>query len=167
MNKNKIEKLINSGLSQREIALKLGIGQTTLRYWLSKFGLSTKHKQCNKLDRSEKICSKCKELKPLDDFYGRTSYCKICSNAYHTDRVRKVKLRMVEYKGGKCLDCPRTIKNTHYSAFDFHHLNPEEKDINFEKIKYQKWEKIEAELNKCVLLCATCHRIRTAEINGW
>ncbi len=43
--------------------------------------------------------------------------------------------------------------------FEFHHLDAEKKDfaISHDGIT-RKWAKIVAELAKCVLLCANCHR---------
>ncbi|MHB8631758.1 MAG: hypothetical protein ACYC9W_07515, partial [Candidatus Limnocylindria bacterium] len=43
--------------------------------------------------------------------------------------------------------------------FEFHHLDARTKSfaISHDGIT-RRWEKIEAELAKCVLLCANCHR---------
>ena len=79
----------------------------------------------------------------------------------------EVKLKMIEYKGGQCNRCNLKLENTHYSVFEFHHRNPEEKDVNFAKIKYQKWDVIQKEIDKCDLLCANCHRITHAELENW
>jgi len=58
----------------------------------------------------------------------------------------------IEYKGGKCVACGYSKCS---AALDFHHINPEEK----EGLR-QDWcfEKNKSELDKCVLLCANCHR---------
>jgi hypothetical protein len=179
MNKEKIVELIDKDFSQREIAETLEVSQTNLRYWLEKFGLKTNKKKFNKRSNKkvvEKKCAKCNETKNVYEFYKRhengrshevTGYCKSCSNKYHSERVRKVKLKMIDYKGGKCEKCALALKNSHYSVFEFHHLNPKEKDVNFAKIKYQKWEKIKIEIDKCMLVCANCHRIEHSLINGW
>ena len=44
-------------------------------------------------------------------------------------------------------------------ALEFHHLDPKTKEfgISTEGIP-RRWDKIAAELKKCVLLCANCHR---------
>ena len=179
MKKEKIIELINQNLSQREIAEKLNVSQTNLRYWLNKFELKTNLNKFNKQNYkiyTEKKCPKCQEIKKIGEFYNRSNanrkhdtggYCKICSNKYHVSRVREVKLKMIEYKGGSCQKCGLTIKKSHYSVFDFHHRDPKEKDVNFAKIKYQKWEVIQKEIDKCDLLCANCHRLEHAKIEGW
>jgi hypothetical protein len=179
MEKEKIVDLIKQNLSQREIADKLSVSQSNLRYWLNKFKLKTNLNLFNKGNYkvvSEKKCSKCNELKKVSEFYKRTSlgrkhevggYCKKCSNVYHGKRIKEVKIKMIEYKGGKCEHCPLTLKKSHYAVFDFHHVNPKEKDVNFTKIKFQSWEKIKNEIDKCKLLCSNCHRLEHAKIEGW
>lgn len=62
----------------------------------------------------------------------------------------------VNYKGGKCIACGyhRDIK-----ALDFHHLNGDTKDFGLsERGMTRSWEKIKSEIDKCILLCANCHR---------
>ena len=58
---------------------------------------------------------------------------------------------------GKCNSC-----NTydHPSCLDFHHLGEDEKKDSIAKLVGggYKWEKIEEEMKKCILLCASCHR---------
>lgn len=176
MDNGKLEKLVENGCSQRQIAKEFDCSQSKIKYWLKKLNLKTNNNQYNKgkhLDKNKKYCPKCDAVKPISEFYVRTnrnditSYCKKCSNEYHTKRVKEVKLKMVNYKGGQCNDCGLTIEDSHYNVFDFHHLNPNEKGLNFDRIKYQKWDKIKIELDKCVLLCANCHRLRHAKEEGW
>src|SRR5262249_20218005 len=54
--------------------------------------------------RTMKCCGRCKQSKPLSDFYrkprisgGVTVYCKPCFNAYTTERFRRRKQQAVEY----------------------------------------------------------------------
>jgi len=42
-------------------------------------------------------------------------------------------------------------------AMDFHHPDPLLKDFSISQ-RMTSWEAIRKELDKCVLLCATCHR---------
>ena len=97
-------------------------------------------------------------------FYKRSdreyshSYCKPCVNEQTKKRQRDLKALAVNYKGGVCTDC---LQIFHPACFDFHHENPEEKDFTFSSVKSLKWScKIEAELDKCSLLCSNCHRLR-------
>jgi UV DNA damage repair endonuclease len=46
----------------------------------------------------------------------------------------------------------------HPVAFDFHHINHEEKEYTVSKMAGYKWERIQKEIDKCVMVCAICHR---------
>jgi hypothetical protein len=43
----------------------------------------------------------------------------------------------------------------------------ETKYPNFNRIKYQNWDKIKEEIDKCVLLCSNYHRLRHSLIGVW
>lgn len=58
--------------------------------------------------------------------------------------------------GGKCIKCGY---DKCMDALDFHHLQDTDKHFNISNaICRWKWETIKIELEKCVLLCANCHR---------
>jgi hypothetical protein len=69
---------------------------------------------------------------------------------------RERKTKAVLALGGACTGCGRAV---HARLFEFHHLDARTKDfaISADGI-LRSWQKIEAELAKCVLLCANCHR---------
>lgn len=60
----------------------------------------------------------------------------------------------VAYKGGHCVICGY---DRCASAFDFHHVDPWIKDFAISQ-RMTSFRAIQRELDKCVLLCATCHR---------
>ena len=117
-----------------------------------------------------KQCSKCKEFLPATHEYfsldkqrvdtgrakGLKSECKTCA----VQRLRDYKLRAVEYKGGQCEDCKGKFPAC---AYDFHHLDPSQKDFMIGR-GGKDWGPVKTELDKCVLLCANCHRIRHASL---
>lgn len=71
-------------------------------------------------------------------------------------RREKVKHMAVEYKGGKCERCGY---NKCIEALEFHHLDPSEKDFAISSKGYTRsWESVKNELDKCIMLCANCHR---------
>lgn len=110
-----------------------------------------------------KQCSTCHDTKPLSDYYNKgaskkQSMCKYCFNKYCMERWRQKKLEAIKYLGGKCIDCNTVF---HYSVFEFHHLR--DKDVNWTKLRLRSPDKIKHELDKCVLLCANCHRLRHYE----
>jgi len=112
-----------------------------------------------------KTCSKCNLSKDLSEFYSRgpnrkdsQSYCKPCLHSVQMKRWKAVKVKAIEYKGNCCSDCK--VKFDRPEVYQFHHLNPGEKDVDWGKLRLRCWEKIIKELDKCVLLCANCHIIR-------
>lgn len=114
-------------------------------------------------NNGQRRCPKCNEFKDSVDFYLRHdrtdqthSYCRDCINTQSLERQRKLKMLAVEYKGGKCSICSYYRSS---AALEFHHLNPNEKDFTLSHVRSYKFDdRIKTELDKCVLLCANCHR---------
>ncbi len=87
---------------------------------------------------------------------GIRRYCsRSCNTKQRIHEARKIqKQKAVEYLGGKCSQCgySRCIEALH-----FHHLRDKLFEIG-RMIGYRRsWEAIQAELDKCILLCANCH----------
>jgi len=58
--------------------------------------------------------------------------------------------------GGTCHGCRR---DGHPAIFEFHHWNASEKEFGISETGIpRRWERVVAELAKCVMLCANCHR---------
>jgi hypothetical protein len=79
------------------------------------------------------------------------------SPAEKVQRWRKhTKERIVKSMGSKCVCCGY---NKCHAALHLHHLDPNEKEFSFGKIKAnpKSWGKIIKELRKCVLVCGNCH----------
>lgn len=117
-----------------------------------------------------KICTICKQEKSTDHFYSqkghlfnRMSSCKSCFNKSCCQRWIRIKIEAINNKGGKCSRCNLNLQDSHYSVFEFHHNNPAEKDIDWNKMRLVSKERRDKELNKCSLLCANCHRIIHSE----
>jgi hypothetical protein len=129
------------------------------------------------VEPSEKRCPKCERLLPIDHFHRdgnrHHSYCKDCqrvlrSNSYYKKRSyyqSKVKQREVEtnrwlqeYK--RTLRCVR-CGFSHPAAIQFHHRDPQQKDVNLSVAARKGWgkERLMEELEKCDPLCANCHFI--------
>lgn len=168
-----MELLVFEGLSTYQIAKKYEMGQTTIRYWLRKYGLNTNHmpftEKSKMISLNGKKCLMCGE--PL--FGARSHYCNDkCKSKHHykfnkknanpntNERQAKVskerKLKLIEMSGGKCVKCGY-CKN--YSALSFHHTNPENKTFTLDsrKLSNTNWNSILKEWEKCELLCLNCH----------
>lgn len=137
MDKSTLEKLCNAGASQRQIAAELGKSQTSIRYWLEKYGL-----------KSSGVCTWCGEA-------AKQSCCAACSNQKYIQRWIRLKKKAIEYLGGKCSRCGY---QKFYGALEFHHRDPASKEMQWSQLKKRCWDVITAELDKCDLLCANCHR---------
>lgn len=124
-----------------------------------------------------KTCSRCKEDKPLDEFHkssrmkdGLQSSCKSCMAEAYT-RSRKAKQShyqgvakqrrqknvdlMREWKENKgCQVCGESFG----PCLELHHLDPNEKEGDPSNLAQVSFVKFLQEAEKCVVLCANCHR---------
>lgn len=135
-----------------------------------------------------KICSKCGKSRLLSSFYFRKKgprkgkyyeKCKECMKArgidyYHQNHDRQLKLALIRrhryYKekrkflvGAKnrpCADCGLSFP---FYVMDFDHRDYLSKIENVSRMFTRNWalEKIKKEVEKCDIVCANCHRIRT------
>ncbi|NDD54242.1 hypothetical protein EBZ39_10265 [bacterium] len=163
MEKHILENYINQNLSLNQISKKSGKSLTTIRYWTKKHNLKSNSEVFATKEYGEtRLCPKCKEHVPINQFYNRRGkpnssvYCKKCTSHQTKERMKKFKIQCVEYKGGKCEKCGYS---RYFGALDFHHVDPKQKDFCISHVKsYLFDEVIKSELDKCVLLCACCHR---------
>lgn len=129
----------------------------------------------------EKRCSTCREIKPLEEFNvlrkakdGRQYNCRACNMAYHyanyerhmeqvRQRVRSVtrrnKLAVIEHLlSHPCVDCGETD----LVVLEFDHLRDKAGNVSRYLAASVPWSTIKAEIDKCQVVCANCHRRRTA-----
>ena len=133
-------------------------------------------------------CYRCGEMKPADDFAWRRkargqrdSFCRPCRSAYgkehylahrqrYIDQAAEVKRRLrlerttflLEYFAThRCTDCgePDPV------VLEFDHLRDKLFDIG-QAPPYRNWQSILDEIAKCDVVCANCHRRRTAQRKG-
>jgi hypothetical protein len=133
-------------------------------------------------------CGRCGELKPVEEFAWRRkekgqrhNYCRPCHADYHREHylanreryiaqaaAQKQALRLertrylIEYfKTHPCVDCGETDP----VVLEFDHLRDKSFDISQKLISY-RWQRILDEIEKCEVVCANCHRRRTARRRG-
>jgi len=71
-------------------------------------------------------------------------------------RRKRVREKAIDYKGGRCQRCGY---NRCSEALEFHYLESTGKDFGISDRGYTRsWKKTAEELDKCILLCANCHR---------
>ena len=72
------------------------------------------------------------------------------------NRRKQIRKMAIVYKGSKCAICGY---NNCIQALEFHHLNDTNKDFGISAKGYTRsWNSVRKELDKCLLLCANCHR---------
>lgn len=107
----------------------------------------------------EQICLKCGKTFLIKDNGFNRRYCYNCIPVIPKSGAenRKImKIWALEEKGGKCSICGYDKCS---DALDFHHLEPNEKEFSLgDRNLILDWKKIKKELDKCILVCANCHR---------
>lgn len=71
------------------------------------------------------------------------------------DLRKQNKERALEFAGYKCQLCGY---NKCIAALEFHHKDKSTKSFSISNGLHLQWRIIKKELNKCVLVCANCHR---------
>lgn len=138
-----------------------------------------------------RTCCTCGVALPLEEFALkdaasglRSTKCRSCQRAYsraHYERNRqkyldKARLRndasrdrfaafLVAYlREHPCVDCGATDP----TVLEFDHRDPSEKVETVNALaRAQSWNALEAEIAKCDVRCANCHRRRTAKQFAW
>lgn len=103
-------------------------------------------------------CPICNEQFKITDFSQiNRKYCFKCSPSTNnpTEKTKAIRKRLIIDRGGKCERCGY---NKCLAALEFHHLNPADKEFSISNNGLPSFEKAQKEANKCILLCANCHR---------
>jgi len=122
----------------------------------------------------KKLCTHCKKVKDVKEFQfvrvgskGQSIYraqCWLCKTKAKAKRRLKNCNDWKVWAGGKCVTCGY---NKCFSALEFHHQDPSDKSrepgklirrVSIFSAKLDKVQEIKAEIAKCDLLCANCHR---------
>lgn len=78
------------------------------------------------------------------------------------ERMQDVKAKWLEYKGGaRCSICGY---DKYIGALEFHHVNPDEKEFSFSKMRSYNFERVKPELDKCIVVCSNCHKELHSEL---
>jgi hypothetical protein len=136
-----------------------------------------------------KRCSVCGETKPVDDFMWskksqgkRDCYCRPCRAEYKqahyaankaryiaNAKARNAKLAVERvgwlldyFASHPCVDCGEGDP----MVLEFDHLRDKAFDVGV-GILNKNWDVVLAEIAKCEVVCANCHRRRTAKRGGF
>lgn len=125
-----------------------------------------------------KRCGRCGRTKPLAEFHrwsdGHQPWCKACKSEYAAEYYVRNRARRVGYnrrqrektvafyrelkKGQPCADCGRIF---HPSAMQWDHRPDSVKVDDVSRMYGLSRDKVLAEIEKCDLVCANCHAVRT------
>jgi hypothetical protein len=136
-------------------------------------------------DISGRRCGRCNKVKALADFNWRRkgrgqrdNMCRACRAAYKREHYLANKQRYVDQARGRkqqlalqrtaylveyfrthpCVDCGQTDA----VVLEFDHLRDKSFDVA-QALPYRSWKSILDEIAKCEVVCANCHRRRTAQ----
>jgi hypothetical protein len=134
-------------------------------------------------------CGRCRRQKPLEDFAWRRkargqrdNYCRPCRAAYKQEhyaankqryidsahrRRKRVVAERVAYlvsflREHPCVDCGEADP----IVLEFDHLRDKKFDIG-KGLRDREWQSVLDEMAKCDVVCANCHRRRTARRGGF
>jgi transposase len=161
--RERLEALVDAGMTIAEIAMAVGRSKGTVRHWMRKYGLRTKNAKGKQRQRASKAaglltttmtCVRHGEAEFILE--GRGYYrCKQCRTEQVVRHRRKLKAILVEEAGGRCVLCgyDRNIR-----ALEFHHVDPRDKRFTLSANGVTlSLDALQAEARKCVLLCSNCH----------
>ncbi len=113
----------------------------------------------------EKQCSRCGDWKPLEAFHsdgkgGKRANCSSCKNAdnavWNAEQKAETRKLIADARSVGCLMCGESDP----VVLDFHHRGNVKKDDHVMRMAGRRIsiERVKTELEKCVVLCANCHR---------
>ena len=117
------------------------------------------------MQSKHRTCSECGETKQLEEFAnaGTTNGVKYyrykCKKCFFSDKYKrrnKTRQWFEEYR--RTLSCEACGVHDH-RVLEFHHRDPSAKEKAVTTMMYNSRARIEAEIAKCDVLCANCHRI--------
>ena len=139
-------------------------------------------------DRITAKCYRCGETKPVEEFAWRRkalgqrdTFCRPCRSEYGKEHYAAHRERYIEqarvqeqrllrdrteylleyFQTHPCLDCGETDP----VVLEFDHLRDKLFSVG-QQLTRRSWASILAEMEKCEVVCANCHRRRTARRRG-
>lgn len=97
--------------------------------------------------------------KEYQKLYVREWYKRNKDKQIESNRVYKKKEKQKYHDYRSTLKCSKCGEN-HPSCLDFHHINPLEKEKTVHELIQNgySFDRIKEEIDKCLVLCANCHR---------
>jgi Helix-turn-helix domain len=155
-----LRELVEHGMSVRQVGSELGLSYSATKYWLDKYGLKTEPHHYSRRDavKTPTTLRECKQ-------HGWTVFvrsgakgyyrCPECTVGRVAEYRRRLKRRLVEEAGGRCVLCGY---DAYPGALQFHHVDPSQKRFGLAMSGLTRpLAQVREEARKCVLLCGNCH----------
>jgi hypothetical protein len=173
-NIEEFRQLILEGKTIKQLQEHYGCSRTEVTDTKRLYGLVGISPNSKKLDRSlgEKVCQDCGITKPLSEFYsngktplGKVKYKPSCISCENSSRYFKFWDMVQEYLSinGKTYACETCNDTDKFGFLDWHHIDPATKSFDIGSVSKSTsldkfFDNVVPELNKCKLLCPSCHR---------
>lgn len=147
-NREELKQYILERKTEKELAVIYGCSTATIILAKKELKLQTKDLLLDDPGNKKQFITNC-------EICNKESSKRVCS--YCVEKRTNIALKeiLVEKAGGKCNKCGY---DKCIAALDFHHRNPEEKEINVASSANANIAQKLEEIKKCDLLCARCHR---------
>lgn len=115
------------------------------------------NRNARRADGLQTICRACSAVRSRRYYLEHTTAHRETTRARRAKRRRWYTVRPDELKAHLgCATCPERD----VACLEFHHLDPNEKDIDLARAVSCEWawDRVLGEIRKCACLCANCHR---------
>ena len=182
--------LRRAGWSLREISRRLDVALSSASVWTRDVVTPRRATPRGRPDEARpsaeeppRWCSRCASYRPATDFNrfaaGRQWWCRGCfkryysegrarhrnrNNALKTQRVQEAQRLVYEHlRGRSCADCEEHDP----IVLEFDHVETKRAEVSVLVRRGLRAAALRAELDRCHIVCANCHRRRTASRVGW
>jgi hypothetical protein len=174
------------GWSLRRIAREVDAALSSVSVWtrdLAPDGPPTVEQPATPVDEPELRCARCSQMRPQSSFNrlrdGHQAWCRDCFAAYYAEdkarhrrrndalkarRVAAARAHVVDHlRDHGCVDCGERC----IIVLDFDHVGAKRIEVSTLVQRGVRLERIVREIEQCEVVCANCHRRRTARRSGW
>jgi HNH endonuclease len=165
------------GHSLRYISRELGVALSSVSVWTRGIAVPTPPTPPVAIERRpgpQQVCGRCHRTLEATEFHRGQSQCKECRREYMRQRgdLHRVQSRRARDKrraiarayitdllrAGVCTDCGLTDP----AVLEFDHVGPKWMEVGKLVREAYRLSRIKEEIENCELVCANCHRRRTA-----